>query len=78
MNTLKDLLKEMLDCAETKNLDRVQELDKEFNDDVLTSIPNYSEYDCLRQSCVLSIVHPHMRKEYLQDARERFKKLYSG
>lgn len=75
--TLRNLLQSFIDAAERKDQKKLDELNGQFNNLVLTSVQGYNEYDNLRQSCLLCLKFPGTYEWCLNDARERFDRIYA-
>jgi hypothetical protein len=75
---LKDLLEQMVEAAEQKDKAAVRRLNSEFE----RGMPPLSDrsqkiidYDNCRQSCMMAFTFPQMYKNYVKDARQRFKQI---
>lgn len=76
-NNLKNLLKGLIEAAESKNESRVRQLNQSFDRLVSPNSSGYNEYDNLRQSCVMALTMPVLYNSFIRDARERFSRVYT-
>lgn len=76
LNTLKELLTEIISAAKVRDQPLVTRLSHQFEDLVPTSLKNYNDYDNLRQSCLYVFKFPEMYEECIKDAEERFARIY--
>lgn len=76
-HTLKDLLTSLIVAAKARDKEQVTTLCRQFEDLVPTSVKNYHEYDNLRQSCLYVFKFPELFDTCIQDAEERFARIYA-
>lgn len=78
-----EILEQMLDATEKKEIEKLKELDKSF-ESLLSPLERRTEldyeYDNCRQSCIMTVQALCSKKEkmynmFIKDARERFDKI---
>ena len=74
------ILEEMLDCAMRGDETRLKKLNKSYESSLSRTYPGNhtpldSDYDNCRQSCLLSFSMPHVREQFISDAKERFDRI---